>query len=61
MWIFLEKHFEEVLIGVLVMFMASMVFFKLSCGMSLAFPPPGQTSWQFMRCFGRCISQSHGL
>jgi len=28
MWIFLEKHFEEVLTGVLVMFMASMVFFS---------------------------------
>ena len=29
MWVFLEKHFEEVLTGVLVMFMASMVFFQV--------------------------------
>ena len=32
MWIFLEKHFEEVLTGVLVMFMASMVFFQAEDG-----------------------------
>jgi hypothetical protein len=28
MWPFIEKHFEEILAGILVMFMASMVFFS---------------------------------
>ena len=61
MWVFLEKHFEEVLTGVLVMFMASMVFFQVIMRYVFSLPTPGQTSWQFMPCFGRYISQSHGL
>ena len=41
MWIFLEKHFEEVLTGVLVMFMASMVFFQVYMRYVFSLP----TSW----------------
>ena len=41
MWIFLEKHFEEVLTGVLVMFMASMVFFQVIMRYVFSLP----TSW----------------
>ena len=41
MWIFLEKHFEEVLTGVLVMFMASMVFFQVVMRYVFSLP----TSW----------------
>ena len=41
MWNFLEKHFEEVLAGTLVMFMASMVFFQVV--MRYVFSMP--TSW----------------
>ena len=41
MWNFIEKHFEEVLAGTLVMFMASMVFFQVV--MRYVFSMP--TSW----------------
>ena len=41
MWNFLEKHFEEILAGFLVMFMASMVFFQVV--MRYLFNMP--TSW----------------
>ena len=41
MWRFLEKHFEEVLTGVLVMFMASMVFFQVIMRYVFSLP----TSW----------------
>ena len=40
-WNFLEKHFEEILAGTLVMFMASMVFFQVV--MRYLFNMP--TSW----------------
>ena len=41
MWRFLEKHFEEVLTGLLVMFMASMVFFQVIMRYVFSLP----TSW----------------
>ena len=41
MWAFLEKHFEELLAGILVMIMASMVFFQVV--MRYLFNMP--TSW----------------
>ena len=41
MWVFLEKHFEELLAGVLVMIMASMVFFQVVMRYLFSMP----TSW----------------
>lgn len=41
MWSFLEKHFEEVLTAILVMFMASMVFFQVVMRYVFSLP----TSW----------------
>ena len=41
MWAFLEKHFEELLAGVLVMIMASMVFFQVVMRYLFSMP----TSW----------------
>ena len=41
MWAFLEKHFEELLAGILVMFMASMVFFQVVMRYLFSMP----TSW----------------
>ena len=41
MWAFLEKHFEELLAGILVMIMASMVFFQVVMRYLFSMP----TSW----------------
>ena len=41
MWAFLEKHFEELLAGILVMTMASMVFFQVVMRYLFSMP----TSW----------------
>ncbi len=41
MWPFIEKHFEEILAGILVMFMASMVFFQVVMRYVFSLP----TSW----------------
>jgi len=41
MWAFLEKHFEELLAGILVMVMASMVFFQVVMRYLFSMP----TSW----------------
>jgi len=41
MWAFLEKHFEELLAGILVMIMASMVFFQVVMRYFFSMP----TSW----------------
>ena len=41
MWAFLEKHFEELLAGILVMIMASMVFFQVIMRYLFSMP----TSW----------------
>ena len=41
MWAFIEKHFEELLAGILVMIMASMVFFQVVMRYLFSMP----TSW----------------
>jgi C4-dicarboxylate transporter DctQ subunit len=47
MWPFIEKHFEEILAGILVMFMASMVFFQVVMRYVLSLPTSGSDELAF--------------